>query len=612
MSIGSAIIGALRVNLGLDSAEFTAGLKVAKGELGAFGKFAKTSLVALAGVAVGLASAFGVAAKGAIDHADALSKMSQKAGVSTESLSRLAYAASFSEVSLEDTTAALGKLSKTMADAAQNTKGTAASAFAALGISVTDASGHLRDADDVFTDIADRFARIHDGATKTAIAMTLFGKSGAQLIPVLNEGADGLKRYADESDRTGNTISTKFATAANRFNDSLSGIGKKISGIVFQLVGSDGFLSALDRISDTLSDPKFMQAAHDIGQAVIDGIAGALPYLKNFANNISIIHDMLVDFSRMTEAGQRNVIAGVQNQITELENHIQENQQRLAQGGASTLFGLNDASLKDQIAKDIAAVQPLIDKMAELQRTMTGGVTPGSGPTSPSTFDFRSVLDRKKTKSNDDIDLSKFTDGVSKAQQVIDPFEARVEELSDALTATVDPFSQMKMDLTDLQTMFDAGRISAAQFGDAIVKTAAGGVGAFADLAGGLTGALSEMFKQNKAIAVANAIVNGIGSVAKTFEVYGATPWGFVAAGIAATTAAANVASILSTQEGSTSIPGGGGSGSGGAAPAAVAPRGPTFHLTLKGSTFSAQQIEDLIGQINQHLSDGGTGFVTP
>jgi hypothetical protein len=123
MSIGSAIIGALRVNLGLDSAEFTAGLKVAKGELGAFGKFAKTSLVALAGVAVGLASAFGVAAKGAIDHADALSKMSQKAGVSTESLSRLAYAASFSEVSLEDTTAALGKLSKTMADAAQNTKG---------------------------------------------------------------------------------------------------------------------------------------------------------------------------------------------------------------------------------------------------------------------------------------------------------------------------------------------------------------------------------------------------------------------------------------------------------------------------------------------------------
>jgi hypothetical protein len=70
-----------------------------------------------------------------------------------------------------------------MADAAQNTKGTAASAFAALGISVTDASGHLRDADDVFTDIADRFARIHDGATKTAIAMTLFGKSGRATHP---------------------------------------------------------------------------------------------------------------------------------------------------------------------------------------------------------------------------------------------------------------------------------------------------------------------------------------------------------------------------------------------------------------------------------------------
>ena len=90
MSIGSAIIGALRVNLGLDSAAFTAGLKVAKGDVAAFSKFTKGSLLALTGVAVGLASAFGIAAKGAIDHADALSKMAQKAGVSTEALSRLA------------------------------------------------------------------------------------------------------------------------------------------------------------------------------------------------------------------------------------------------------------------------------------------------------------------------------------------------------------------------------------------------------------------------------------------------------------------------------------------------------------------------------------------
>lgn len=608
MSIGSAIIGALRVNLGLDSAEFTAGLKVAKGDISSFGKFAKGSLLALTGVAVGLASAFGVAAKGAIDHADALSKLSQKAGVSTESLSRLGYAASFSEVSIEEMTGALGKLSKSMADATQNKTGAAASAFAALGISVKDANGNLRSADDVFIDIADRFSRIPDGATKTALSMALLGKSGAELIPVLNEGADGLKRYADESDRTGNTISTKFGQDANRFNDALSGIGLKISGVITKLVGSDGFLNGLNRISDTLSDPKFAAAAGNIAQAIVDGIAAAMPLLENFANNISAIHDLFVDFQRMSDKGQQNAITDLRNQVTTVENRITENQAKLDAGGAGTLFGLNNASLKAQIDADIATVQPLIDKIAELQRVRAAGAgggvdTIGSGPGA-----FQSL---QNMVSPPKVDLDTFTGGIKKAQEAIDPFEARVSELSDALTATVDPFSQMKTDLTDLQTMFDHGRISAAQFGDAVVKTAAGGVGAIAGLAGGLTSALSDMFKENKAIAVANAVVNGIGSVAKTFETYGATPWGFAAAGIAAATAAANVASILSTNENSTAIAGTAGGGSSAAAPAPSS--GPAIHLTLKGNNFSAAQIEDLISQINGHFADGGSGggFVT-
>ncbi len=118
---------------------------------------------AAASATVGL----GVAVKGAIDHADALSKASQKAGVTTESLSRLAYAASYSDVSLDGLTGGLGKLSKSLADAAGNSKGTAATAFRALGVSVTDANGKLRSSDDVLKDVADRFSRLEDGSTKT-------------------------------------------------------------------------------------------------------------------------------------------------------------------------------------------------------------------------------------------------------------------------------------------------------------------------------------------------------------------------------------------------------------------------------------------------------------
>ncbi|MEP7240632.1 MAG: hypothetical protein ABI697_07085 [Devosia sp.] len=601
----SSIIGALRVSLGLDSAQFTSGLKIAKGDISTFGKFASGSLLALTGVAAGLASALGIATKVAINHADSMGKMAQRAGVTVEALSRLDYAAQLSDVSLEDLTGSLGKLSKTMVDAAQNGSGPTARAFNALGVSVKDASGNLRGSDQVFSDLADRFDRLEDGPTKTALAMTLFGKSGAALIPLLNEGADGLRRYADESDRTGNTISGKAAAGAEKFNDALTSLGQKMSGAINMMVGTDGFQAGLAAISDAITDPKFLDAARDLGELIINGIRDAIPYIQNAVNNLAALRDIFVDFAHMSEKGKQNAIIDVQNQITTLENKITDNKQRLADGGAGTLFGINNAALQAEIDKDIAAVQPLIDKMAELQRALHGEVTPGTGAVAPSTFNFRSVLDKPAPGSGDGsgggMNLDLFTSGVAKAQEVIDPFAARIAELSDALTATVDPFSQMKLDLTDLKTMFDNGRISAAQFGDAVVKTAAGGIASLADLAGGLTSALSSMFKDNKAIAVANAIVNGIGSVAKTFETYGATPWGFAAAGIAAATAAANVASILSTNENSKSIPGSSGS-SGGGAPAAA--QSSAINLTIRGGGMIS--VNDFADQLSRQIADGG------
>lgn len=62
----------------------------------------------------------------------------------------------------------------------------AGKALAALGISATDAAGQVKGVDEVMIAVADKFAAVQDGRAKTAIAMQLFGKSGAQLIPTLN------------------------------------------------------------------------------------------------------------------------------------------------------------------------------------------------------------------------------------------------------------------------------------------------------------------------------------------------------------------------------------------------------------------------------------------
>lgn len=268
--MANAKIGALHVSLGLDSAQFSAGLKNAQSALGKFGTIAARGFAALAAGATLAAGALGVAVKGAIDHADALSKSAQKAGVTVEALSRLEYAAKLSDISLEGLTGGLQKLGKSMADAVATPTSTAATAFKALGISLTDADGKLRNSDVVLADIADRFSRMEDGSTKTALAMQMFGKSGAELIPLLNSGRDGLKAMADESDRLGATISTKTAKSAELFNDTLTRIGTIMQGVVNRIM--EAALPALQAFADTLASPEFAEAAVWLATTLVGAI----------------------------------------------------------------------------------------------------------------------------------------------------------------------------------------------------------------------------------------------------------------------------------------------------------------------------------------------------
>ena len=288
---GNATIGALKVNLGIDTAQFSAGLKSSQASLAKFGKTVAVGFAAVATAAVAAGAAMGMAVKGAIDSADALSKAAQKAGVTTEALSRLKYAADFSDVSLEQLTGGLGRLSKSMLDVAGGSQGPAATAFKALGINVTDANGKLRDSNVVFAEIADRFSRMEDGATKTALSMQIFGKSGADLIPLLNEGADGLKRFADESDRTGNTISTRTGKAAEQFNDTMLEFGRIMGGVVNKVM--EAALPALQSLADMLASPQFAAAAEWLAVTLVGAFDAVVKAVVATTNAISGFMDWI-------------------------------------------------------------------------------------------------------------------------------------------------------------------------------------------------------------------------------------------------------------------------------------------------------------------------------
>ncbi|WP_299163529.1 hypothetical protein [Accumulibacter sp.] len=217
--------------------------------------FAGASSV-IANAFAGLAGAFSVGAMAAmvtssIDAADGLSKLSQRTGETVENLARLQYAGSLADVSNEALATSLKKLSKNMAEAAGGS-GEVADAFKAIGVSVVASDGKLRSSGEVLNDVADRFAGYEDSAAKAALAQAIFGRSGADLIPLLNAGSHGLKEMGDEASRLGVVISTETAQAAERFNDQMTRVNAAHGSIAKQTAAE--LLPVLNELADSLVD----------------------------------------------------------------------------------------------------------------------------------------------------------------------------------------------------------------------------------------------------------------------------------------------------------------------------------------------------------------------
>ena len=176
---------------------------------------------------------FAMIVKGAVDAADNLRDMSQKTGIAVEELNGLGFASGQAGGSLEAMASAAGKLNKSITESAGG-NGEAAEAFKALGISVKDAEGNLKKADVVMAEVADQFARYQDGPEKAAIALRLFGKAGADMIPLLNDGGDALRENVEYAQRYSHATS-ELSDMADNFNDTMGKLVIQQRGFINQV-----------------------------------------------------------------------------------------------------------------------------------------------------------------------------------------------------------------------------------------------------------------------------------------------------------------------------------------------------------------------------------------
>lgn len=589
---GNATIGALRVSLGLDSAQFEDGLKSAQNSLGKFGKTAGVAVAAAVTAATAAVTALGYAVKGVIDYADEMDKAAQKFGVPIEDLTRLKYAAEMSNVSFESLGTGLRKLAQNMDDAATGGFSRGAEAFQRLGVEVRNTDGSMRSQSDVMGDLAAKFETMPDGAQKTALAMQIFGKSGADLIPILNEGKAGLAALTAEADAFGLVIGSETAAQADAFNDNLDRMGKIWDGLVIKLTAH--LLPYLEKLSEILlSFVRDKGKVEGFFNAITDSMKWLVEAVYLATVRIQQLGSTWADFRALMQApiGTEQFTA------------------------ASDKFAAT-------VAGNVETMKVARDELARMWDTSTNGLganfgtgwTSGAGANDNAPFVPGAVDTEEAARDQERIDakLERLRASLmTEEESEYASYQKRLEQLAEFQSARV---------LSDQEAAALRGQIEKdhndqmAQMQEQRLNDFASTIGSVGSILGSLTQIMGKEGDKQlglmKALSLAEGLINVYTGITAALRL--PFPANIAAAASVAAQGFATLASMKSVSKGSS---GGGHSagGAGGGSSAAVAPAasagpnaGQSMHVSFKGD-FTGPGAEQIAKQLNAYVKDGGT-----
>ena len=211
-----------------------------KSSMNAMGSLDASSL-ALAGGLAAVAAAIVKAEKAMISmtkesaaFADNIITLSMQTGQSTQQLQEFAYASELIDVSVDTLQGSLTKLTNNMQDTMNGT-GNAKASFEALGVSVTNADGSMRSANDVFYETIDALGKVKNDTERDAMAMDIFGRSAQDMNPLIIQGSKTLKAYADEAHNMGYVLDDEALSALGAVDDAYQRLQKTQEGVKNQL-----------------------------------------------------------------------------------------------------------------------------------------------------------------------------------------------------------------------------------------------------------------------------------------------------------------------------------------------------------------------------------------
>ena len=273
---------------------------------GAFSAIADGAKTAL-GFVQSLAQATGKIVMDSATRADEAATMAAKMGLTAKQVQELQYATELVDVDLETMAGSLSKLTVNIGNASKQqddynqklkdaqkqhkkTKpalGDQAAAFKELGIKIKDAKGQFRDVNDVWTDTLKKLGKIKDETKRDILSQKLFGKSYAELKPLIVAGADALKKYAKEAHEVGYVMTDEQLKSLGELDDSYQQFKGTLIGFENILGASiaPGFKTFFDTINENAPQLQkdLTPALQDMGKAIGDAATVIAPHLPELA-----------------------------------------------------------------------------------------------------------------------------------------------------------------------------------------------------------------------------------------------------------------------------------------------------------------------------------------
>lgn len=273
-STGGLTAGLSRAGKSLRS--FASSVSSLGSPLSALGAVARSTFgqLALFSIAKGAIGTLQGMVSSAAEGVDQLSKLSRRLGTTYSELAGLKLAGDLAGVGIDSIATAMTKADVALVKAQGGSK-QANAAFETLGLTAEQLAG--MSGADRFEAIATAISRLPTEAERSAAAVALFGRSGAQLLPLFEGGASGIKQAREEAERFGLALTNAQGRNVEDMNDSFTRVGAAIQGVVQQVTAH--LAPAITSIAQEFTNFVGSVGGDNIGQAIGEALLDGADYL---------------------------------------------------------------------------------------------------------------------------------------------------------------------------------------------------------------------------------------------------------------------------------------------------------------------------------------------